>query len=100
VRHGFKQLFDLLRSSSYSAPSALGHNSIVNLGRWPRLLHFAPLALTAANDSLVRSYVIAVLTILQKPLKRLKELSVVEITSLKRGVNEMRPPWLSEALPL
>jgi hypothetical protein len=43
------KLFDLLRSSSYSAPSALDHNSIFNLGRWPRLLHFAPLALECSE---------------------------------------------------
>src|SRR5687768_4988169 len=27
-----------------------GHNSTVNLGRWPRLLHHAPLALNASNS--------------------------------------------------
>jgi len=26
------------------------HNSTVNLGRWPRLLHHAPLALNASNN--------------------------------------------------
>src|SRR5687768_3287806 len=40
----------LLHSSTYYAPSALDHNSTVNLGRWPRLLHHAPLALNASNN--------------------------------------------------
>src|SRR5713101_6726805 len=31
--------------SNYFAPSALGFLSTLFLGRWPRLLHFAPLAL-------------------------------------------------------
>jgi hypothetical protein len=40
------------------------HNSTVDLGRWPRLLHHAPLALNAA----------AVLTVYRaaKPLKRIE----------------------------
>jgi len=32
-----------------SAPSALIGFDVVNLGRWPRLLHYAPLALCRAN---------------------------------------------------
>src|SRR5688572_13148871 len=33
----------------FRAFSALEHHSTVNLGRWPRLLHHAPLALNASN---------------------------------------------------
>ncbi|HEY3027574.1 MAG TPA: hypothetical protein VGJ55_15595 [Pyrinomonadaceae bacterium] len=37
---------------TYFAPSALGILDVLYLGRWPRLLHFAPLALLVVRRTI------------------------------------------------